>query len=149
MENCYRGSLLENDRDRTNDVFTIDLATLTRLIEYDDVFELHTVECWSSVCYLTLWFFYPRYFAGTSSKSPGKTSPVSGIIEGVPGMATAGVGRTMKEYEDQLGALKKENFNLKLRIYFLEERMGITSADEGAIKKNIELKVRSLSECAK
>lgn len=55
----------------------------------------------------------------------------------------------MKEYEDQLGALKKENFNLKLRIYFLEERMGITSADEGAIKKNIELKVRSLSECAK
>ncbi|KAF7408494.1 hypothetical protein HZH66_003031 [Vespula vulgaris] len=77
---------------------------------------------------------------GTSSKSPGKTSPVSGI-EGVPGMASAGVGRTMKEYEDQLGALKKENFNLKLRIYFLEERMGITSADEGAIKKNIELKV--------
>ncbi|XP_043663945.1 interaptin isoform X7 [Vespula pensylvanica] len=56
-------------------------------------------------------------------------------------MASAGVGRTMKEYEDQLGALKKENFNLKLRIYFLEERMGITSADEGAIKKNIELKV--------
>ncbi|KAK2581531.1 hypothetical protein KPH14_005187 [Odynerus spinipes] len=77
---------------------------------------------------------------GTNSKSPGKTSPVSGI-EGVPGMASAGVGRTMKEYEDQLGALKKENFNLKLRIYFLEERMGITSADEGAIKKNIELKV--------
>lgn len=47
----------------------------------------------------------------------------------------------MKEYEDQLEALKKENFNLKLRIYFLEERMGITSADENAIKKNIELKV--------
>lgn len=47
----------------------------------------------------------------------------------------------MKEYEDQLGVLKKENFNLKLRIYFLEERMGITSADEDAIKKNIELKV--------
>lgn len=52
-----------------------------------------------------------------------------------------GIGRTMKEYEDQLEALKKENFNLKLRIYFLEERMGITSADENAIKKNIELKV--------
>ncbi|XP_043499142.1 centrosomin isoform X2 [Polistes fuscatus] len=78
---------------------------------------------------------------GTNSKSSGKNSPVSGVVEGVPGMASAGVGRTMKEYEDQLGALKKENFNLKLRIYFLEERMGITSADEGAIKKNIELKV--------
>ncbi|XP_015190024.1 PREDICTED: myosin-11 isoform X2 [Polistes dominula] len=78
---------------------------------------------------------------GTNSKSSGKNSPVSGVVEGVPGMASAGVGRTMKEYEDQLGALKKENFNLKLRIYFLEERMGITSADEDAIKKNIELKV--------
>ncbi|XP_014605591.1 PREDICTED: centrosomin isoform X2 [Polistes canadensis] len=78
---------------------------------------------------------------GTNSKSSEKNFPVSGVVEGVPGMASAGVGRTMKEYEDQLGALKKENFNLKLRIYFLEERMGITSADEGAIKKNIELKV--------
>ncbi|KAI4503280.1 hypothetical protein M0802_001502 [Mischocyttarus mexicanus] len=78
---------------------------------------------------------------GTNSKSSGKNSPVSGVVEGVPGMASTGIGRTMKEYEDQLGALKKENFNLKLRIYFLEERMGITSADEGAIKKNIELKV--------
>ena len=29
---------------------------------------------------------------------------------------------TMKDYEQQLSDLKKENFNLKLRIYFLEER---------------------------
>lgn len=47
----------------------------------------------------------------------------------------------MKEYEDQLEALKKDNFNLKLRIYFLEERMNVTSADEDAVRKNIELKV--------
>lgn len=70
-------------------------------------------------------------------RSPGKTSP-AGMIGSREG---TGIGRTMKEYEDQLEALKKENFNLKLRIYFLEERMGITSADENAIKKNIELKV--------
>lgn len=70
-------------------------------------------------------------------RSPGKTSP-AGMIGNREG---TGIGRTMKEYEDQLEALKKENFNLKLRIYFLEERMGITSADENAIKKNIELKV--------
>ncbi|XP_015592615.1 centrosomin isoform X3 [Cephus cinctus] len=75
---------------------------------------------------------------GTHVRSPGKTSP-TGAIGGVPGIGAG--GRTMKEYEDQLEALKKENFNLKLRIYFLEERMGITSADEGAVKKNIELKV--------
>ncbi|XP_071875855.1 phosphodiesterase 4D interacting protein centrosomin isoform X2 [Bombus fervidus] len=74
---------------------------------------------------------------GTNARSPGKTSP-TGVIGSRDG---AGIGRTMKEYEDQLEALKKENFNLKLRIYFLEERMGITSADENAIKKNIELKV--------
>ncbi|XP_076687400.1 phosphodiesterase 4D interacting protein centrosomin isoform X2 [Andrena cerasifolii] len=74
---------------------------------------------------------------GTNARSPGKISP-TGVIGARDG---AGVGRTMKEYEDQLEALKKENFNLKLRIYFLEERMGITSADENAIKKNIELKV--------
>ena len=29
---------------------------------------------------------------------------------------------TMKDIEQQLSDLKKENFNLKLRIYFLEER---------------------------
>ncbi|KAG9428131.1 centrosomin isoform X1 [Apis mellifera carnica] len=74
---------------------------------------------------------------GANVRSPGKTSP-AGMIGSREG---TGIGRTMKEYEDQLEALKKENFNLKLRIYFLEERMGITSADENAIKKNIELKV--------
>lgn len=69
----------------------------------------------------------------------GKVSP-TGTNGNPGGMAVSG-GRTMKEYEDQLGALKKENFNLKLRIYFLEERMGVSSADEDVIKKNIELKV--------
>ncbi|KAJ9588442.1 hypothetical protein L9F63_018175, partial [Diploptera punctata] len=39
--------------------------------------------------------------------SPGKTSPIR--------------GRTMKEHEE-ISKLKKENFDLKLRIYFLEER---------------------------
>jgi len=49
----------------------------------------------------------------------------------------------MKEYEDQLSQLKKENFNLKLQIYFLEERMGHTSTEdkEDAVKKYIELEV--------
>ena len=52
-------------------------------------------------------------------------------------------GPTMKEYVDQLSQLRKENFNLKLRIYFLEERMGHMSTDdkEDLVKKNIELKV--------
>ncbi|PNF41505.1 hypothetical protein B7P43_G13036, partial [Cryptotermes secundus] len=65
-------------------------------------------------------------------RSPGKTSPIR--------------GRTVKEYEDQLTQLRKENFNLKLRIYFLEERMGhMNAADdkEDPVKKNIELKVEA------
>jgi hypothetical protein len=63
-------------------------------------------------------------------RSPGKISPIR--------------GRTMKEYEEQLSQLKKENFNLKLRIYFLEERMGhisLTDDKEDPFKRNIELKV--------
>ncbi|XP_032905294.1 myomegalin-like isoform X3 [Amblyraja radiata] len=51
--------------------------------------------------------------------------------------------RTMKEYETQITDLKKENFNLKLRIYFLEERMQqkFDNGSEDIFKMNIELKV--------
>jgi centrosomin len=31
-------------------------------------------------------------------------------------------GRSLREFEEQMAALRKENFNLKLRIYFLEEK---------------------------
>ncbi|XP_030752474.1 centrosomin-like isoform X3 [Sitophilus oryzae] len=52
-------------------------------------------------------------------------------------------GRTVKEFEEQLTTLKKENFNLKLRIYFLEEKMGtnFTLDKDNIVKKNIELQV--------
>jgi centrosomin len=79
-----------------------------------------------------------HFVEGANAKLPGKMSPTTVMGSG---QGIAGPGRTMKECEDQLSVLKKENFNLKLRIYFLEERMGVTSADEDAIKKNIELKV--------
>lgn len=53
--------------------------------------------------------------------------------------------RTMKEYDQQISELKKENFNLKLRIYFLEEKMHqkctTYDRDEAINKMNIELKV--------
>ncbi|XP_010169896.1 CDK5 regulatory subunit-associated protein 2 [Antrostomus carolinensis] len=49
----------------------------------------------------------------------------------------------MKDYENQISDLKKENFNLKLRIYFLEERMQqkFDGPTEEIHKINIELKV--------
>ncbi|KAG5878661.1 hypothetical protein JTB14_015596 [Gonioctena quinquepunctata] len=52
-------------------------------------------------------------------------------------------GRSVKEFEEQLSNLKKENFNLKLRIYFLEEKMGtnFTLDKDNVVKKYIELQV--------
>nr|XP_028690738.1 CDK5 regulatory subunit-associated protein 2 isoform X4 [Macaca mulatta] len=51
--------------------------------------------------------------------------------------------RNMKDFENQITELKKENFNLKLRIYFLEERMQqeFHGPAEHIYKTNIELKV--------
>lgn len=31
-------------------------------------------------------------------------------------------GRSLREFDEKLKSLRKENFNLKLRIFFLEER---------------------------
>ena len=52
-------------------------------------------------------------------------------------------GLTVKEYDEHLSSLSKENINLKVQIYFMEEQMGhISSADkEDPINKIIELKV--------
>ena len=53
---------------------------------------------------------------------------------------------TMREYDDQLNNLKKENFNLKMRIYFMEERSGLLATpndQENIYKVNIDLKVHS------
>ncbi|XP_044594988.1 centrosomin isoform X5 [Cotesia glomerata] len=68
----------------------------------------------------------------STSKSPGKVHPAG--------------GRTMKDYEDQLSALQKENFQLKMRVFFLEEKMGyvgLGTTEEDNIKKNIELEVEN------
>ncbi|KAK7945717.1 hypothetical protein WMY93_001445 [Mugilogobius chulae] len=50
---------------------------------------------------------------------------------------------TLKEFEQHLNDLKKENFSLKLRIYFLEERIQqkYEESSEDVYRSNIELKV--------
>lgn len=64
-------------------------------------------------------------------------------------------GQSLREFDEKLQSLQKENFNLKLRIFFLEERKetlsqngGINSSnatakcnDEDLTKYNIDLKV--------
>ncbi|XP_072402203.1 centrosomin-like isoform X2 [Diabrotica undecimpunctata] len=69
---------------------------------------------------------------GTFSNTMGLRSP-SGPMR----------GRSVKEFEEQLNNLKKENFHLKLRIYFLEEKMGsnFTLDKDNVVKKYIELQV--------
>ncbi|XP_013918776.1 PREDICTED: CDK5 regulatory subunit-associated protein 2-like [Thamnophis sirtalis] len=51
--------------------------------------------------------------------------------------------RTMKDFENQITELRKENFNLKLRIYFLEDRIQQKFDDphDDVYRINIELKV--------
>lgn len=54
-------------------------------------------------------------------------------------------GFCVKEYEEEMQSLKKENFNLKLRIYFLEEKNpNIPEGAETLYKQNIDLKVRNI-----
>lgn len=64
-------------------------------------------------------------------------------------------GRSLREFEEQMASLRKENFNLKLRIYFLEEKPttsmhhGLANSSscpnidsiESINKQNIDLKV--------
>lgn len=58
-------------------------------------------------------------------------------------------GRSVRELEEQMSALRKENFNLKLRIYFMEEgqhgsRGGKPAADSPAkqlIDSKIEIEI--------
>ncbi|XP_065504651.1 CDK5 regulatory subunit-associated protein 2 [Caloenas nicobarica] len=92
----------------------------------------------------------PAAFEGSISQLPdvsrGDPRPPAGG-EVLPDVAEDTVSpsraRTMKDYENQITDLKKENFNLKLRIYFLEERMQqkFDGPTEEIYKINIELKV--------
>lgn len=56
-------------------------------------------------------------------------------------------GLSIKEVEERLSTLQKENFSLKLRLYLLEERAGttITLDKEVIIKENVDLKVFNFS----
>lgn len=83
---------------------------------------------------------------GTSSVGTKDGTSMAGLAGWSGGSGGGGVGRTMKEYEDLLGSLQKENFNLKLRIYFLEEQAGISQTDQDVVKKNIELNVSLCSD---
>ena len=64
----------------------------------------------------------PKYgFLNQPQSAPGGRSySLNGSLIGSLGSGTSGV----REVDDTVRELRKENFNLKLRIYFLEERLG-------------------------
>jgi len=52
--------------------------------------------------------------------------------------------KTVRDYEDSVKEMKKENFNLKLKIFFLEERLALGNQNQnvGLLSDNIDLKVQ-------
>lgn len=86
--------------------------------------------------------------AGTGEDMLDSSAELSEGLKGRP-LITAGASqdsagspqtKTMKDYEYQISELKKENFGLKLRIYFLEQQNN-SDIPEDIFKANIELKV--------
>ena len=51
---------------------------------------------------------------------------------------------SIRDYDESQREIKKENFNLKLRIYFLEERLalGEENSSDKLLASNIDLKVK-------
>ena len=68
---------------------------------------------------------------------------VDGSIENTSA-STFTAHHTMREYDEKLEQFKKENLNLRLRIYFMEEQQGMLPTKnnpENVYKLNINLKV--------
>ncbi|KAH9923702.1 uncharacterized protein BXZ73DRAFT_50841 [Epithele typhae] len=57
--------------------------------------------------------------------------------------AKGGINLTLRDQEKHIDALKKENFNIKLKVHFLEERLAQLAPDQidAALKQNINLKI--------
>uniref|UniRef100_A0A8C4R3J2 Centrosomin N-terminal motif 1 domain-containing protein n=1 Tax=Eptatretus burgeri TaxID=7764 RepID=A0A8C4R3J2_EPTBU len=83
-----------------------------------------------------------------SGASEASSFNVPEVLEQViPTQLIASRALTMKDCEQQIADLKKENFSLKLRIYFLEERVqrGCEEDLQDVYRTNIELKVEAES----
>ncbi|KAF8842654.1 hypothetical protein BDN67DRAFT_898922 [Paxillus ammoniavirescens] len=74
----------------------------------------------------------------------GPETPIAGRkrSRATPG-GGKGVTLTLRDQEKHIDNLKKENFNIKLRVHFLEERLAQLAPDQvdAALKQNVSLKV--------
>ncbi|KAF9239071.1 microtubule associated-domain-containing protein, partial [Melanogaster broomeanus] len=73
----------------------------------------------------------------------GPETPVAGGRKRPRGTPGKGVTLTLRDQEKHIDNLKKENFNIKLRVHFLEERLAQLAPDQvdAALKQNVSLKV--------
>lgn len=86
---------------------------------------------------------------GTESKRwpEGPETPMASRMGSRPrpsAVGTKGVTTlTLRDQEKHIDNLKKENFNIKLRVHFLEERLASLAPDQidAALKQNINLKI--------
>ncbi|KAH9930889.1 uncharacterized protein B0H18DRAFT_1083652 [Fomitopsis serialis] len=72
------------------------------------------------------------------------TTPAAGRMKRTRSAgAKGGVNLTLRDQEKHIDSLKKENFNIKLKVHFLEERLAQLAPDqvEAALKQNINLKI--------
>ncbi|KAK2460714.1 hypothetical protein APHAL10511_007184 [Amanita phalloides] len=80
--------------------------------------------------------------SATDVASRGKLGPSIGLKpSGSSG--SKGVTLTLRDQEKHIDSLKKENFAIKLRVHFLQERLAQLAPDQidAALKQNISLKI--------
>ncbi|KAH7317493.1 hypothetical protein B0J17DRAFT_724337 [Rhizoctonia solani] len=77
----------------------------------------------------------------TTSRSSKLKDPKTGTLDKGPTM-------TLREQEKLIDQVKRENFALKLKVHFLEERLNQLAPDhlEAALKQNISLKIEVQSQ---
>lgn len=105
----------------------------------------------------------PSSFISNATAAGSGTSASGGILAGTTsgGNTSPGHRQSLRDYDEQLNTLRRENFNLKLRIYFLESNgvPGVAggvggsgggaaqsagaadAAKEALYKQNVDLKV--------
>jgi len=78
-------------------------------------------------------------YSSTSLSSSYTSSRMSGTASGQGSPI-----KTVKHYDESLKSIKKENFNLKLKIFFLEERLskGNKNTEVSLINENADLKAQ-------
>ncbi|KAJ6460887.1 hypothetical protein C8R45DRAFT_1179430 [Mycena sanguinolenta] len=90
-------------------------------------------------------YFDPSINPDDDGTDYGVGTPVATRPKRAPRVSASGAkgALTLRDQEKHIDNLKKENFNIKLRVHFLEERLAQLAPDQidAALKQNISLKI--------